>query len=144
MTRTRLSLNLRRYFAASWAITFPFEPIWTPNSAGSGPIQGLEWVLVDMVVNSLKAMLVRDVMIATSNIELDQVAASEMNVSPGSYIQVELRVTGSRVGAQPAIRNIVQQAHGAVSIHDVGTEGVTVEILLPRISKDELPDRKPL
>jgi hypothetical protein len=103
----------------------------------------LEWVLVDLIVNALKAMLARNVLIATSNVELDQVAADEMNLAPGSYVQVELGVTGSGLDAQPAIRDIVQGAHGAVSVHDAGSEGVTVTILLPRMSVADLPDRKP-
>jgi two-component system, cell cycle sensor histidine kinase and response regulator CckA len=32
----------------------------------------LEWVLVNLAVNALKAMLAQNVVIATSNIELDQ------------------------------------------------------------------------
>ena len=67
-----------------------------------------------------------------------------MNVSPGSYIQMELGVTGSGVDAQPAIRNIVQQARGAVSVRGAGTEGVAVTILLPQMSVYELTDREAL
>jgi len=103
----------------------------------------LEWVLVSLAVNALKAMLARNVAITTSNIELDCWAASELNLSPGSYIQIELRVTGNRVDAQPAIWNIVQQAHGAVSVRESGTKGVTVKTLLPRIPLEELPDGEP-
>ena len=93
----------------------------------------LEWVLVNLAVNALKAMLARNVAITTSNMELDPEAASEMNLSPGSYVQIELSVTGSGVDAQPAIRNIVQEAHGAVSVRDTGAEGVTMTVLLPRL-----------
>ena len=103
----------------------------------------LEWVLVDLVVNALKAMLARNVVIATSNVELDKGAAGEMNLSPGSYVQVELGVMGSGIDAQPAIRDIVQGARGSVSVRDAGIEGVTVTILLPRMSIADLPDRKP-
>ena len=65
-----------------------------------------------------------------------------MNVSPGSYIQIELGVTGSGVDAQPAIRNIVHQAPVAVSVRGAGTEGVAVTILLPQMPVEELPDRE--
>jgi len=103
----------------------------------------LDWVLVNLAVNALKAMLARNMVITTSNIELDCWAASEMNVSPGSYIQIELRVTGSEVAGQPAIRNIVQQAHGAVSVRDGGAHGVTVTTLLPRMPVEELVEGGP-
>jgi hypothetical protein len=66
-----------------------------------------------------------------------------MNLSPGPYIQVDLSVAGGGFDTHPAIRNIVQEARGAVSVRDAGTEGVTARILLPRISVEELPDRKP-
>jgi hypothetical protein len=82
--------------------------------------------------------------IATSNIELDQGAAGEMDLSPGPYIQVDLGVTRSGFDAHPEIRNIVQEARGAVSVRDAGVEGVMARILLPRISVEELPDREPL
>lgn len=103
----------------------------------------IEWVLLNLAVNAFKAMLVRNVVIATSNVELDQETACEMNLSAGSYIRVELGVTGSGVDAQPAIRNILQQAHGGVSVRDAATQGVTITILLPRMSVEEMPSRKP-
>jgi signal transduction histidine kinase len=101
----------------------------------------LRWVLVNVVVNALKAMLARNVVITTSNMELDQGAASDVNVSPGPYIRIEIGVTGSGVDAQPEICNLVQAAHGAVSVRDAEAEGVMVMILLPRMRVEELPDR---
>jgi hypothetical protein len=103
----------------------------------------LKWVLVNLAVNALKAMLARNVEIATSSTELDHAAASEMNVSPGSFIRIELGVTFSGVDAQPAIWNVVKEANGAVSVRDAGTEGVTVTILLPKMPAEESPDREP-
>lgn len=93
----------------------------------------LKWVLVNLAVNALKAMLARNVEIATSTTELDQAAASQMNVSPGPFVRIELGVTFSGVDAQPAIWNVVQEANGAVSVRDAGTEGVTVTMLLPKL-----------
>ena len=94
----------------------------------------IEWILASLAVNALKATLVRRLVIATSNIELDQEAASEMNLSPGSYVQIELGVRGSGVDAQPSVWNIVQEVHGAVSVRDAGIEGVAITTLLPRLS----------
>src|SRR5258706_9563396 len=68
----------------------------------------LGWVLVNLAVNALKAMLARNVVITTSNLELDPAVASEMKVSPGSYVRIELGVTGGGIDAQPAIWNLVQ------------------------------------
>ena len=96
----------------------------------------LGWVLVNMAVNALKAMLARNVVITTANLELDPAVAGEMKVSPGSYVRIELGVTGSGVDAQPVIWNLVQEAHGAVSVRDAGAEGITITVLLPRMRED--------
>jgi C4-dicarboxylate-specific signal transduction histidine kinase len=102
----------------------------------------LGWVLANLVVHALKAMLARNVVITTSNLELDPAVASGMNVSPGSYIRIELRVTGTGVVAQPAIWNLVHDAQGAVSVRDTGADGVTMTVLLPRVQIWEFPDRE--
>ena len=102
----------------------------------------LGWVLVSLAANALKAMLARNVVITTSNLELDPAVASEMKLSPGSYIQIELGVTGSGVDAQPAIWNLVKEARGAVSVVDAGLEGVVMTVLLPRL-REELPADHP-
>jgi hypothetical protein len=102
----------------------------------------LGWVLLNLAVNALKAMLARSVVIATSNTNLDQRAASEMNLSPGCYVRIDLGVTGSGVDDQPAIWNLIQEAKGAVSVRAAGAEGINVTILLPRMPLEELPDRK--
>ena len=94
----------------------------------------LQRVLVNLMVDTFRAMLVQTVVIATSNVKLDHRSASEMNLSPGPYVQIELGVRRTEVDAQPAIRNIVHQAHGAVWVRDAGTEGVNVTILLPRFN----------
>jgi signal transduction histidine kinase len=103
----------------------------------------LGWVLMNLVVHALKAMLARKVVITTSNLELDPAVASGMNVSPGSYVRIELGVTGSGVDAQPAIWNLVQDAHGAVSVRDTGAEGVTMTVLIPKLQVGESPDHEP-
>jgi signal transduction histidine kinase len=102
----------------------------------------LGWVLVNLTVNALKAMLARNVVITTSKLELEPADASEMKVSPGSYIRIELGVTGSGIDPQPAIWNLVQEAHGAVSVRDAGLEGVRMTVLLPRL-REELPADHP-
>jgi hypothetical protein len=65
-----------------------------------------------------------------------------MNVSPGSYIRIELGVTGSAVDAQPAIRNIVEQAPGCRIRTRCRNGGLRVTILLPQMPVEELPDRE--
>jgi nitrogen-specific signal transduction histidine kinase len=93
----------------------------------------LGWALLNLAVNALKAMLARSVVITTTNTDLDPGAASDMNLSPGPYVRIELGVTGSGVDAQPAIWNLVQEANGAVSVNAAGAAGVMVTILLPRM-----------
>jgi signal transduction histidine kinase len=102
----------------------------------------LGWVLVNLTVNALKAMLARNVVITTSNVELDPGAASDVNLSPGSYIRIELDVSGNGVDDQPAIWNLVQEARGAVAVRDAGAEGVMVTVLLPRMPVVESPDHE--
>ena len=102
----------------------------------------LGWVLANLAAHALKAMLTRNVVITTSNLELDPAAASGMNLSPGSYVRIELGVTGSGVDPQPAIWNLVQDAHGAISVRDTGAEGVTMSVLLPRLQVGDSPDRE--
>ena len=102
----------------------------------------LGWVLVNLTVNALKAMLARNVVITTSNLELDPAVASGMNVSPGPYVRIELGVKGSGVNAQPAIWNLIQDVNGAVSVRDTGAEGVTMTVLLPRMPVVESPDHE--
>lgn len=103
----------------------------------------LGWVLLNLTVNALKAMLARNILIATSNTDLDQRDAAQMNLSPGSYVRIELGVTGSGVDDQPAIWNLIREANGAVSVRAAGAEGINVTILLPRMAPEELPDPEP-
>lgn len=103
----------------------------------------IRWVLANLAVHALKAMLARNVVITTSNLELDPAVASGMKVSPGSYVRIELSVTGTGVDAQPAIWNLVQNAHGAVTVRDTGAEGITMTVLLPSLQLAEFPDREP-
>jgi hypothetical protein len=71
-----------------------------------------------------------DLTLATGNVDLDEAAAREMNISPGFYVFMELFVYGA-VDVPANVRDTIRQAGGAISISPAEGRGTIVSIGLP-------------
>jgi len=90
------------------------------------------WVFINLAISAYDAMPVgSELLISTSNIELDYEDAGELGVPAGPYVQAELRATGGRINVQTMVREIVQNARGAVSMRSTPGHGSTVLIFFP-------------
>jgi CheY-like chemotaxis protein len=73
--------------------------------------------------------------IITANVELDQVAAAEIQLSPGPYVRVGLSISRGEFSAPAKVREIIQQARGAISVQRTPEGGSAVDMLLPRTAE---------
>jgi len=71
-----------------------------------------------------------ELVVATSNLDLDSSAAAGMNVEPGRYARLEFAV--DRDLDLGSIRALIEQLHGAVQIQSSPHQRMTVTIALPR------------
>jgi CheY-like chemotaxis protein len=73
--------------------------------------------------------------IVTANVEFDRAAADEASALSGSYAQIELTASASRLDAGTIVRAIVEQAQGTIAVRSIGPDRVVVRVLLPTISR---------
>jgi signal transduction histidine kinase len=93
-------------------------------------------VLVSLATSALSAMAQGGrLVISTARTELDAAAARELNVSSGTFSQVEFAMTGSAIEVLPVVHQLLQEAHGAIFTRSDGGPGTTVTVLLPKQQK---------
>ncbi len=74
-----------------------------------------------------------EITIATLNADLDEDAARAMQLSPGAYVVLEMGVSG-KMDAPLKVREIIQEAQGAVTVRSTGGQGISVTIVVPRVT----------
>jgi hypothetical protein len=100
-----------------------------------GPVQGdarkVESVLVNLFMQAHDALPSENqLVVTTSNLELSTADADAMRLSPGRYAQLQLVV--SRKLETGAIRDMVEQLRGAISVKSAPGERFAVTVILPQ------------
>ena len=91
----------------------------------------VNWAFVSLATNAFAAMLEgSELAVATTNVTLNPAAAGELGLLPGAYAQVEFSLTGLGMKIPATARDIIQRAHGAISIRRAAG-GVVVLVLFP-------------
>jgi hypothetical protein len=104
----------------------------------------LNWAFVSLATNALGAMLAgSELAVSTANVPLDPAAARELGVLPGTYAQVEFTLTGTGMRVPATVRDIIQHAQGAVSIHSTAG-GVVVRVLFPTLAAADWHEYGPM
>lgn len=115
----------------------------------------VDWILAGLATRALGAMGEgNELVISTADREIGPAAAREMDISPGTYVQVDFTLAGAELRRSPrgrlaginmtevpsAVRQIVQRYQGAVSSRNDG-ESATVAVLFPRMTEPTPADR---
>ncbi len=96
----------------------------------------INWVLVSLATGALRAMAEGgQLVISTARKELDAEAARELNVSPGLFSQIEFAMMGGAIQVLPVVRQLVQEANGAIFTRSDGGPCTSVTVLLPNQHK---------
>jgi two-component system, cell cycle sensor histidine kinase and response regulator CckA len=105
----------------------------------------INWMLVNLATSAYESTPAgSELVIATSNVGLDAGEASEMDLFPGAYVQVEIRVPGEGADAGAKSREIVRRAQGAIAVRSIAGQGVTVTVLLPRMMEADFSTTRKL
>jgi signal transduction histidine kinase len=117
-------------------------PLRTALEPRLGPVQCDPAKIGSLVVHLL--MRARDISpagaeisVTTLNADLDQAAAAALHLSPGAYVTLEVVVNG-QMEAPAKVREILEEARGAVVIRDGGAQGSSLTVVLPRITAEAM------
>jgi signal transduction histidine kinase len=96
-----------------------------------GDGRAMEALLMNVFIRARDASAVgSELVVATSNLDLDSSAAAGMNVAPGRYARLQFAV--DRDLDLGSIRALIEQLHGAIQIQSSPQQRITVTIALPR------------
>jgi len=130
-TISELEKVVRNVFGEGFKLRTKLDPHLGRIEADARTIDRL---LVSLVINAQDPTTPpSELIISTSNLDLDSSTAEEKQLPGREYVQLEVMIGHGRVGELGTVRDIVQQTHGAVSVRTCPEKGSIVTILLPRV-----------
>ena len=98
----------------------------------------IDWLFVNLTADAYDSMPGGgEIVVTTSNHELEETSAAGMNVPPGSYVQIEFTAAAGGLDAGATVTNLVRQLRGAISIRKTCGSGVVIDIFLPQAQPAE-------
>lgn len=106
-----------------------------------GPVRGergkIQAMLVNLFVQAREAGPLQDqLVVTTSNVELDSISATETHLVAGRYAQMEFAV--ERALELASIRPAIAQLQGTIQVKSAAGKFV-VRVLLPRVEENSIP-----
>lgn len=93
----------------------------------------IDWLFVNLTADAYDAMPGGgEIVVTTANRNLDEAAATGMNLAPGAYVQIEFTAPIGGLEAGAAVSNIVHQLQGGISVHKTCGSGMVIDIYLPQ------------
>jgi hypothetical protein len=95
----------------------------------------IDWVFLNLAINAHDDMSGRsDLHIETRNVELERDEASEMEVQPGAYVQVEITSRlAERPYPHPKVAEVIRQSQGGLAVRRI-RDYTVVTFVLPRLA----------
>jgi hypothetical protein len=131
-TLSQIAEILRSVTSASLQLHTRFDP--NPGRIDAAQ-QEINWLFVNLMTGAYDTLRKGGLlMIKTSQRDLDAAAASELELAPGGYVQVELITSSGGRSAGPAALEMVRQIGGGIREEAVPENGKTITVLLPQIA----------
>lgn len=129
-TISELQKVVRSVFGERFQLHTKLDPFLGRIQADAKTIDRL---LVSLVINAQEPTAPRvELTVSTSNVDLEPSAARELRLPALEYVQLEVMIGHSRFGELSAVREMVSQVDGALSVRTSPKEGSVLSILLPR------------